>query len=465
VARTQSALNDYQALTDRSRALQWRFNLLLLIVSLLIVVVAIWFAILLASRLVRPIAELAEAAERVGSGDFDVRVPPGQGDEIATLTRAFNRMTGQLKAQQAALVSASTQAEARRRFTEAVLAGVSAGVLSIDAGGIIRLANASAETLLAAGPQGLVGRRLADVEPAFADLLETARAEGIAGAEISRPAAGRAGESQSLAVRLTADPGGARNYILTFDDITQQLADQRRAAWSDVARRIAHEIKNPLTPIILSAERLKRRFAPADGPDRATFGELTDTIIRQVGDLRRMVDEFSAFARMPAPTFRTEDVADIVRQAVFLAEVAQPDIRFRIVAAPDLPPLVCDRRQIGQLLTNILKNAAEAIAAAGRADGAVTVTLTANGRTMTVAIADNGVGLPAALRERLTEPYVTTRARGTGLGLAIVKRIVEDHAGQLDLADRPEGGAIATLRFDLAQNAALAAPQSAEVPA
>ncbi len=461
VARTQSALTDYKELTDRSRALQWRFNIILLVVSLLIVAFSIWFAILLASRLVAPIAALSEAAERVGGGDFDVHVPMRLArDEVGILTRSFNRMTGQLKAQQAALVSASTQAEMRRRFTEAVLAGVSAGVLSIDSGGTIRLANASAEALLECGPQGLVGRRLKDVVPEFAGLLETARSEGIAGAEIMRV---READTQTFAVRLTADSGTARSYILTFDDISQQLSDQRRAAWSDVARRIAHEIKNPLTPIVLSAERLKRRFTPAEPGDAEIFRNLTETIIRQVGDLRRMVDEFSAFARMPAPTFRAENLAEIARQAIFLSEVAQPDISFRLESDEQLPEFVCDRRQIGQIFTNLLKNASEAIASNGNSsDKIVTVRLTHQRDRLCIAVIDTGVGIPPELRDRLTEPYVTTRARGTGLGLAIVKRIVEDHHGQLDLSNRAEGGAVARIEFDMAANRVLLSNRMAQ---
>lgn len=471
VARTQTALTDYKALTERSRALQWRFNLILLVVALLVVAVAIWFAILLASRIVQPIGALAEAAERVGKGDLDARVSPqGSGDEIGALARSFNRMTAQLKAQQQALISATSQSEQRSRFIEAVLSGVSAGVLSIDSAGIIRLANARAEALLDCGPQGLIGRALAEAIPEFEALLETARTEGIAAAEVNRqrPHGRTSVATQTLAVRLTADAGqGRSNYILTFDDISEQVADQRRAAWSDVARRIAHEIKNPLTPIVLSAERLKRRFGPAPGSgDRDLFDGLTDTIIRQVGDLRRMVDEFSAFARMPTPTFRSENIAEIARQALFLAEVATPNVRFRLHIEDPVPPFVCDRRQMGQAFINLLKNAAEAIGSKGQSsDGDVAVSIRQRGDLLLVDIADTGCGVPPELRDRLFEPYVTTRQRGTGLGLAIVKRIVEDHSGRLDLQDRPEGGALVRIEFDLAANCALQpVPETEQVP-
>jgi two-component system nitrogen regulation sensor histidine kinase NtrY len=461
VARTQTALSDYKALTERSRALQWRFNLILLVVSLLVVAVAIWFAVLLASRIVEPIGALSEAAERVGQGDLDARVSPqGTGDEIGALARSFNRMTAQLKAQQQALISTTTQSEQRSRFIEAVLSGVSAGVLSIDSAGIIRLANARAEALLDCGPQGLVGRALAEAVPEFEALLDTARAEGIAAAEVSRqrPHGRSAGDTQTLAVRLTADAGqGRSNYILTFDDISQQLSDQRRAAWSDVARRIAHEIKNPLTPIVLSAERLKRRFGPTqDTSDREVFDSLTDTIIRQVGDLRRMVDEFSAFARMPTPTFRTENIAEIARQALFLAEVATPNVRFHLEVDDPLPPFICDRRQIGQAFTNLLKNASEAISSkTENSAGDVSVSIRLQNDLLVVDVVDTGCGVPPELRERLFEPYVTTRQRGTGLGLPIVKRIVEDHVGRLELHNLPEGGALARMEFDIVANRAL----------
>lgn len=469
VARTQAALSDYKELTDRSRALQWRFNLILLVASLLIVAAAVWFAIVLASRIVAPIGALAEAAEEVGAGNLEARVDTqGTGDEIGALARSFNRMTAQIRMQQQALKDAGAQAEVRRRFIEAVLSGVSAGVLSIDQHGVIRLANASAELLLdPAGRQGLVGRPLSAVEPAFEALLDQARNEGIAAGEISRARSGEdASDPQTLAVRLTADPGLGRNYILTFDDITQQIVDQRRAAWSDVARRIAHEIKNPLTPIVLSAERIKRRFGPQidDADARATLDELTDTIIRQVGDLRRMVDEFSAFARMPAPTFRPESLVEIARQAIFLAEVATPNIRFQLATEGEVPAFVCDRRQIGQAFMNLIKNAVEAIQSKGDTDpGHVLLSIVARDERLLVSISDTGCGLPSELRDRLFEPYVTTRRRGTGLGLAIVKRIVEDHAGRLEIGNRPDGGAEVRLDFDLQANRALGAHEPEQV--
>ena len=455
VARGQNALNEYKSLIERSRAMQWRFNGMLIVVSLLILSAAIWFALWLANRIVSPIGRLAQAAERVGAGDLDARVPVrGSHDEIGTLARAFNRMTGQLKAQQTALVTANNQMNVRRQFTEAVLSGVSAGVLSIDASGMIRLANHSAAALLQSTEAALAGCRLVDAVPELAALLDQAAARGDASGQVEIM---RGAETQTLAVQIAAEAGGARGYVLTFDDISAQLADQRQAAWADVARRIAHEIKNPLTPIQLSAERLQRKYARQIVDDPETFASLTGTIVRQVGDLRRMVDEFSSFARMPKPVFKPEPLVEIVSQAIFMQEVAYPAIKFELDAPDVLPLLVCDRRQISQALINVLKNAAEAVATLIEREpalgGRVIVALEQqDGRTI-IRVTDNGVGLPIENRDRLTEPYVTSRVRGTGLGLAIVKKIVEEHAGSLDLTDAPGGGSVARLCFD---NVALA---------
>ena len=450
VTGTQSALAEYRALLDRSRAMQWRFNGILIIMSLLILAVSIWFALWLANRIVTPIGRLARAAERVGAGDLDARVPVrGSPDEIGTLARSFNRMTGQLKAQQTALVTANNQLDVRRQFTEAVLSGVSAGVLSVDARGLIRLANRSAAALLQTIESGLVGTRLGDAIPELMPLLDSARGQGVAVGQVEIV---RGNDTQTLAVEVTAEAGGAQGYVVTFDDISAQLADQRQAAWADVARRIAHEIKNPLTPIQLSAERLQRKYGRQIVDDPETFASLTGTIVRQVGDLRRMVDEFSSFARMPKPVFQPESIAEIARQALFMQEVADPATMFRLVLPDVLPLLMCDRRQITQALINLLKNAAEAVATRREREpalaGEVVLSIAlVHGRTV-LSVADNGIGLPVENRDRLTEPYVTTRARGTGLGLAIVKKIIEEHAGSLDLAPGPDGGTVARLRFD-----------------
>jgi len=436
------ALDEYRALIERSRLMQLRFNLMLVGVSLLTLAVAIWFALWLANRLVAPIARLAEAAEKVGAGDLDARVTVrGAPDEIGTLARAFNRMTGQLKAQQRALIGANQQLDARRQFTETVLSGVSAGVLSIAPGGQIRAANRSAAVLLESSESTLTGQTLSEALPELATLLAEARNSGAASGQVR---IARGDDIQTLSVRIAAENaiagGVGGGYVLTFDDISAQLADQRRAAWADVARRIAHEIKNPLTPIQLAAERLQRKFGRQIQTDAETFGVLTATIVRQVGDLRRMVDEFSDFARLPRPVFAAESLDTIIRDTLVLQEMAFPDIELVVTGAAETP-LVCDRQQLARALTNIIKNAGESVQARIERDpeirGHIEIAVADARDAVTVTVTDNGIGLPADGRDRLTEPYVTTRARGTGLGLAIVRKIIEDHGGTLTLADAP----------------------------
>ncbi len=431
--RAKSVLEDYDGLFERSRRLQLQFHAALFLVSLLIVGIAIWIALQVADRLVRPVGELVDAARRVAGGDLSARVTsPRSNDEVGTLATAFNRMTRRLGEQTGAL-------ESRRALIEAVLTGVSAGVVSVDRERSVRLMNAQAQALLGRGETIPVGALLSDIAPELDTTLDGGEREAIVQLATRK-------ELRTLAVKIVTDEQG---HVLTFDDITQQLLDQRRAAWSDVARRIAHEIKNPLTPIQLAAERLKRRYAREITSDPGTFERLTDTIVRQVGDLRRMVDEFSSFARMPKPVFREEALIDIVRQAIFLHEVAHPAISFTLDAPDDAPTMVCDRRQLGQALTNLVKNAVEAIEQReASAAGAVVLTLSAlEPNLVTISVADNGAGLPPD-RERLVEPYMTTRLRGTGLGLAIVKKIVEEHFGIMSFADRDGGGTIVTLTFD-----------------
>ncbi|WP_284734415.1 sensor histidine kinase [Sphingosinicella terrae] len=444
INRGAAVLADYRALTERSRNLQLRFNAILLLVSLLIVALAIWIALKLADRLVRPVGELVDAARRVTAGELSARVPTSAvKDEIGTLGDAFNRMTHRLEEQTGALVAANAQLENRRAFTEAVLAGVTAGVISVDDDHVVQLINSSAESLLKTGGQSPVGQKLADLAPEL-DRQLTAEAREDIVQFASR------GEARTLAVKTVKVKGG---HVLTFDDITEQLLDQRRAAWSDVARRIAHEIKNPLTPIQLAAERLQRRYGTEVQSDPSTFERLTGTIVRQVGDLRRMVDEFSSFARMPKPAFRTEPLGEIARQALFLHEVAHPDISFTLDSPDPAPTLVCDRRLLGQALTNVVKNAVEAIqqkreeAGPGEGGDAVAMTLRDDAGKIVIEVADTGIGLPAE-RGRITEPYMTTRTKGTGLGLAIVKKIVEEHFGLIEFEDRDGGGTLVRFRFD-----------------
>jgi len=447
--RAQSVLHDYEDLSARARVLQLRFNLALFGLSLFLVGLAVWAALRFADRQVKPLGELVTAAREIGSGNYAMRVSGRQGpDEIGLLNRAFNRMTAQIERQTDALIGANRQLAERRAFIEAVLQSISAGIISVDGAGQVTLMNASAQELLLdkAGPTP-VGLALEAIAPEIAALVR----EGARGGRVQY---NRDGELLTLAVKLAPAADG---YVITFEDITRQLLDQRQAAWSDVARRIAHEIKNPLTPIQLATERLNRRYRKQITIDGELFDELTGTIIRQVGGLRKMVDEFSSFARLPKPVFRSEDPVDLVRQALFLQEVAHPQIRYSFTCRDTIGVIQCDRHQFGQAMTNVLKNAAEAIEAQerlgshdgeGNYQGRVLVEVRGDETYCMVAVTDNGVGLPGP-SERIMEPYVTTREKGTGLGLAIVKKIVEEHGGDLVFAPAARGGTRATLRFAL----------------
>lgn len=452
-SRARTALGDYNRLVESSRVLQIRFNTALLVVSLLIVAIAIYIAFMVADRIVRPLSNMVEAVRRIGSGDLAARTELKHNhDEIGTLGLAFNRMANKLEEQTGALMSANHLLDSRRAFTEAVLSGVSAGVLSVDSHHAIQLVNLSAQHLLKADEKTLIGKSLDNIAPELDSLLDQKTGDSIVHILIDN-------EPRTFAVRVVK---AEDNHVLTFDDITQQLADQRSAAWADVARRIAHEIKNPLTPIQLAAERLQRRYGRQITSDEETFSRLTSTIVRQVGDLRRMVDEFSSFARMPKPVFQKETITDIGRHALFLHEVAHPQITFIFETEEDLPLMVCDRRQLGRALTNLVKNAVEAIEECDRGGiGHVWMTLKREGGYLIIDVADDGIGLPKE-RERLTEPYMTTRVRGTGLGLAIVKKIVEEHAGTIAFLDREGGGTIVRLSFDLVALAPVTVENAAE---
>ena len=436
--------NGYNQLTNRARALQLRFNLALFFVSLALVGLAVWFALRFADRQVEPLTELVKASRKVGAGNFAVRVEGRTGpDEIGMLNRAFNRMAGQIEQQTAALVGANRQLEERRAFIEAVVESISAGIVTVDGEGRVLLMNSSAQVVLL-GEQGPVpaGLTLGELAPQIAALSDAGLPGGIVNWS-------KNGELLTLAVKVGNAPDGR---VITFEDITRQILDQRQAAWSDVARRIAHEIKNPLTPIQLATERLKRRYLKQIEQDGELFDELTNTIVRQVGDLRKMVDEFSSFARLPKPVFRPEDAHDLVKQALFLQEVAHPEIDFRLTGDSEVGvQIACDRHQFGQAMTNVLKNAVEAIEARARGAepdyrGRIAVALAATGEMLSVTVEDNGVGLPQD-RERIVEPYVTTREKGTGLGLAIVNKIVEEHGGEMTFAGAPGGGTRVILRF------------------
>jgi len=456
----KAASTEYSQAEGSRSDLQIRVWLMFIVVTLLLLLAAVWLGLHFARQLVEPVSALIEAAERVRAGDLTIRVSePADTDELSVLSRTFNRMTSQLGSQRAELVEANRQLDMRRRFTETVLGGVSAGVIGLDLDGQITLANRSASEFLEMEPGSLPGRSLAEILPEMVPILEQLGPSQTrliqSQIDLRRPGS----PHRTLLVRISAEQQGkvVRGYVATFDDVTELLQAQRKAAWADVARRIAHEIKNPLTPIQLSAERLKRKYLKEIHSDPETFTTCTDTIVRHVGDIGRMVDEFSAFARMPQAVMRPESMPDLVGQAVFLQRQAHTEIRFEVMK-PTAPLIVeCDGRQMTQALTNLLQNAIDSIggriAEPGQTlpRGAIEVSLSTDDGRVLIAVSDNGRGLPVAERDRLTEPYVTTRAKGTGLGLAIVKKIIEDHAGTLEMQDNPTGGACVVISIPLEQ--------------
>ncbi|MBS1096972.1 PAS domain-containing sensor histidine kinase [Gluconobacter sphaericus] len=469
--RTDTLVADYQRLITNRGKTQVLFAVIFALMGLLVLAVGMLTGLALANRIANPLGLLILAAQRISKGDLGVRVPvpddAGQDkdDEVTGLSRAFNSMTDQLESQRSELMQAYDQINERRRFTETVLAGVSAGVIGLDRMQVIELPNRAASSVLQRNLQPAIGMKLTDRVPEFSGLLEAARMapERVHTAEIQVDTEGAqrpggpgegagAGAGRTLLVRVVAELRGqdVAGYVVTFDDITDLQSAQRKAAWADVARRVAHEIKNPLTPIQLAAERLKRRFLKEIHSDPETYTQLVDTIVRQVGDIGRMVDEFSAFARMPQPVMQPEDFSRLCREALVLQRNAHPEIVFETTGLPPSGPIVrCDRRLIGQALTNLLQNAADAISMAGRGKpgenasgqpvqpiGHIVVGLHIRGGHVLLDIEDDGIGLPTVERHRLTEPYVTHKAKGTGLGLAIVKKIMEDHSGMLQLTDR-----------------------------
>ena len=451
--RTRGAVAQFEQLEIERSDLQISFALIFVLVGLLLLLAAVWVGLLFATQLSRPISALILATEKVRAGDLSVRVPEDVArDEVGSLSRAFNRMTNELEVNRSELVEANLQLDERRRFTETVLSGVSAGVIGLDEKGQINLPNRSASELLGIEVDEMVGHSLEGIVPEMAELLDAARVE-----RRRRPIDGeitlkRGRETKTLMVRVGVewDHNYIKGFVVTFDDVSELLIAQRKAAWSDVARRIAHEIKNPLTPIQLSAERLKRKYQGEISSDPETFITCTDTIIRHVGDIGRMVDEFSSFARIPAPVMRVENLTEICRQMVFLQRNGHPELTFD-TELPESPIFMrCDGRQISQALTNLLQNAIEAIF--GREeddppDGHIIVRLNRSDDRTAIEVEDNGKGLPQEGRSRLTDPYVTMRETGTGLGLAIVKNIMDDHGGELALEDSASGGAVVRLEL------------------
>ena len=453
----EGAVDEYRELEVRQSQFQITVMLIYAVLSVLLLLVAVWVALLFADSLMRPVGDLIAAADRARAGDLTARVPVGdQRDELSGLSLAFNRMTSQLETQRRDLIDANRQLDQRRRFTETVLGGVSAGVLGVDREGRINLPNKSAMRLLRRDLEALVQRPLDTIMPGMAEMLADAARDPLVAA--GRQIRLRLGEEdRTLLVRVAVERLGVevQGYVVTFDDITELVSAQRKAAWADVARRIAHEIKNPLTPIQLSAERLKRKYLRQISNDPETFTACTDTIVRQVGDIGRMVDEFSAFARMPEAVLSPGDLVEASRQVLDL-QASRRSVDFRL----DLPggePVDArfDRRLVSQALTNLIQNAVDAIegrdaAAPGKPalpKGEVVVRLQQGPDGATICVLDNGRGLPPGDHDSLTEPYVTNRPKGTGLGLAIVKKIMDEHGGRLTLANRSGGGASVSLVF------------------
>ncbi len=460
VARVERGASQYKEFEEKRSGLQITFVVLFIVVAILVLLAAAWVGLNLATQFATPIGRLIGAAEQIRDGNLEVSLPETSSlPEIDTLMRTFNKMSNQLVTQKNGLLEANRLLDERRQFTETVLSGVSAGVIGLDNKGNINLPNRSASELIGTDLTTKIGSDLTQVIPEMADLLKAAMCnpERMCQAEIHIE---RKNHNQILLVKITAerrDDDEIIGFVVTFDDITELQSAQRQAAWADIARRIAHEIKNPLTPIQLSAERLNRKYLKEITSDKETFQICTDTIIRQVGDIGRMVDEFSAFARMPEPSIHLENLSEFCHQTAILERNRNTNVKVTFSSTKDDIMFNCDRTQITQALTNLLKNASESITerlvntTTNNAPGEVTVILTRDdspsGPKITITVEDNGIGLPNKNRERLTEPYVTNREKGTGLGLAIVKKIVEDHHGELLLLDNKDTGARISMIF------------------
>ena len=435
----------YLAIEQRKSGTQVAFASMFTLIALIVLLSAIWFGLNFSNRLVAPIRRLIHATDQVATGNFYVQVPVRRGEgDLAHLGETFNKMTSELRRQHDGLTAASDLIDRRRRFTEAVLSGVSAGVIGVNGEETVTILNPSAELLLGQSRQELMGRRITALLPEVAPLIEEARQtrQRLVQRQIQIV---RSGKERTLNVRVASEQAHAedRDLVITLDDITDLVTAQRTSAWADVARRIAHEIKNPLTPIQLSAERIRRKYGKVITTDREVFDQCTATIVRQVDDIKRMVDEFSSFARMPKPTIGEDDLVETIRQVVFMMRIAHPEIQFtdKLPAEPVVIPF--DRRLVSQAVTNIVKNATEAVAAvpeSERGQGWIRIALNDVGPDLLqIEITDNGKGFPVEGRQRLLEPYMTTRDGGTGLGLPIVSKILEEHGGGIELLDNPDG--------------------------
>ena len=459
---TSRNVTEYSQMEKGRAGIQVAFGLLYLAIAVTLLLAALWLGLWFANRLVAPIRRLISAADTVSTGDLDVQVKVKSRDgDLGQLSSTFNNMVSVLKNQRTDLLDANTMLNDRRLFMEAVLSGVSAGIIGVNNKNAITIVNRSAETLLAVLESDLLGQQLAEISAEFADLHMQARAnpDKLIQDQIAMMVNG---VERTFAVRVTREESTDEDhgYIVTFDDITELVTAQRSSAWADIARRIAHEIKNPLTPIQLSAERIRRKYSDAITEDRDIFEQCTQTIIRQVGDIGRMVDEFSSFARMPKPVMEPADIRNVVRDAVFLFKTSNPEISYEVDLEENEIKTLCDQRLLSQAVTNLIKNAGEAIATrmeqtdSDDVPGKIRISVAKEDENIVIAVVDNGCGLPNKERNRLFEPYMTTREKGTGLGLAIVQKIAEQHGGRVVLEDAPkengyDGGACVRLVIPL----------------
>ena len=447
VRRTENAKNDFEKSQSELSEYRLLFNMSFLVIALIVLFLAAWLGFGLANKLMKPINILVGATDRVGKGDFSDRLQVKEGyDDLGGLTKSFNTMMRQLQRQQKDLLSVNVKLDERRRFTETVLSGVSPGIMGLDPKGIITLPNRSASTMLDISEKKLRGRNISEVMPEALELFKKAQKAKSQSME-AQMVLTRGEKNLNLLVRITTELKGLHRegFVLSFDDITEQVAAERTAAWADVARRIAHEIKNPLTPIQLSAERLKRKYLKEIKSEPEVFTQCTDTIVRQVNDLRQMVDEFSLFARMPGPVMQSEDLIELSKRAIFMMDLSSHNIKIT-ADFPSFPvEIECDSGQIGQALTNVIKNASEALT--NQPHALINIKLSSENAKVLITVSDNGKGLPEDMIHTLTEPYVTTRTKGTGLGLAIVKKIMKDHGGDLSLENNTDEGATVTLFF------------------
>ncbi len=470
---TQESVTEYANLEARRLGIQVAFALMFAVIALIVLLSSAWIGLDFANRLVSPIRRLIGAANEVSTGNLQVQVPVYRSEgDLARLGETFNKMTQELQTQHEDIVRARDVIDSRRRFTEAVLSGASAGVIGVNADGRLTILNRSAERLIGRTENEALGQPIAAVAPELAEIFQAARS-GNQRLMQRQVTLSRDGQERNFSVRVTSEQttDSDHGYVVTIDDITELVLAQRTSAWADIARRIAHEIKNPLTPIQLSAERLRRKYGKTVAEGDNVFQQCTDTIVRQVDDIKRMVDEFSRFARMPKAVMADEDLADTVRQAVFLLRVAHPDIDFDVELPEEVMPARFDRRLISQAVTNIVKNATEAIGAVPENElggrGRIVVSARRDGKDIVIDVVDNGIGLPKENRAKLLEPYVTTREKGTGLGLAIVGRILEEHGGRIELRDASEknpGARGAWMQLRIAAESPNPASQQIEPP-